>query len=350
MTVIDKLQPITISQITGQFIAKRAVKAIIHSTYNSPKLLVLAGPYGVGKVTLAKAFARALNCPNITEGDGCGQCDSCIRGLHNYYYQYDASNVEDLNNKGADRYRVVCIDEAQQLPKDMQLKILELFDEVATNTFLVFSSTNTQDIHDNIYMRALVIRLNLHNYNPVKIEEEEGKPLTPEQEDYKSYLEHLERIQELVDIDKDTLALIERRGRGHLSDVHNYLESYTIVNRDDFRESLFSARELYICLLISCYRNKQEDVQKYIGKLKNIPLAYLKEDYESLILEMMKTATKFQKPKDKFMEALITCMNNKALDLYYILNEKIMYDSFVSDDRFQAAMYIVYLKLNQRIR
>ena len=50
------------------------------------------------------------------------------------------------------------------------------------------------------------------------------------------------------------------------------------------------------------------------------------------------------------MEGLIKEIKTKALDLYYILNDKIIYNSFTNDDAFQAAMYVIYLKLNKRIR
>ena len=111
-----------------------------------------------------------------------------------------------------------------------------------------------------------------------------------------------------------------------------------------------SSREYYLCFLISCYRDNKEDVEKYIGDLRQMPLNSLKEDYESLILEILKVSTKVEKPKDKLIELLITELKNKALDLYYIMNDKVIYNSFNNDDLFQAAMYIIYLKINNRIR
>ena len=64
----------------------------------------------------------------------------------------------------------------------------------------------------------------------------------------------------------------------------------------------------------------------------------------------MKVATKFEEPKDKLMQLLIKEIKAKALDLYYVLNDKIIYNSFINDDTFQAATYVIYLKLNNRIR
>ena len=49
------------------------------------------------------------------------------------------------------------------------------------------------------------------------------------------------------------------------------------------------------------------------------------------------------------MELLIQEIKTKALDLYYIMNDRIIYNSFQNDDTFQAAMYVIYLKLNNKI-
>jgi DNA polymerase-3 subunit delta' len=58
-----------------------------------PHSLILAGPRGAGKYTLALMLAKAFNCLNPTESDGlpdfCGVCSNCVR-------IGDAANLEEL--------------------------------------------------------------------------------------------------------------------------------------------------------------------------------------------------------------------------------------------------------------
>ena len=108
------------------------------------------------------------------------------------------------------------------------------------------------------------------------------------------------------------------------------LEKITQEDRDLMNEALIFMNMLYND---KNFMDKRNDLRLMFYK-------YVKEYFMA----------KYMKPKDKYMEVLIDKIKTKALDLYYILNDKIIYNSFTCDDTFQAAMYVIYLKLNNRIR
>lgn len=310
----------TFDDIINQDLPKTCLKAIINKPYDSPKHIVLSGPYGIGRNSLARLFAENINRE---------------RHVPNNYIKLDysmvESNMETIRNivSNKEEYYVIVIEEADKLSRQTQIDLLELHIECA---FIIYIVNEATDLIEQLYSRSFVLRC-----SPLSIEEITDKLL------------EIKQINNL-DVDDKEINVIARRAEGHLTNAINCLNKYTIVSKEAFNITNTSARELYIALLISCYSNKVEDVKKYIGKLKAIPLSYLKKDYESLILEIMKTYTKVQEPKDEMIKILIRSINNKALDLYYILNEKVIYDSFVNDDRFQAAMYVIYLKITNQLR
>ena len=84
-------RPVKISDVAGQHLAKQALLAIVKNPEDSPRTLIIHGTYGIGKTSLARAFARAINCKNRVDGDACGCCDICRGKIEDtqYYEEYD---------------------------------------------------------------------------------------------------------------------------------------------------------------------------------------------------------------------------------------------------------------------
>lgn len=71
-----------------------------------------------------------------------------------------------------------------------------------------------------------------------------------------------------------------------------------------------------------------------------------------MILEIMSCYVKSTgvEDQDLIVKTLLQSSQGKTLDLYYILTDPIIFDSFTSSERLQAAIYVIYEKINNNIR
>lgn len=316
-----------LDNILSQELPKQCLYAMLKKPNEAPRMIIVSGPYGTGRKSLVKNYIKSIYCPNTEKsGSNCGTCETCKNILNDntVYREYDYSQIENIEPA-----KNIVITNFEKCPRDKQALLYNKFEELDT-IFII--TENTDNIIDNIMTLSLILRTTLLKEDEIV-----------------NYL--LDKVQRYnLNMSDDSIRTIARRSRGHLSDALRMMINYSRLDEETFNRMIMSAREYFISFLISCYIDNRTDVDNCISNLKTIPLAYLKIDYEALILEIMKVATKFEKPKDKYMLVLIDKIKTKVLDLYYILNDKIIYNSFTSDDAFQAAMYVIYLKLNNRIR
>ena len=219
LVLARKWRPKTFADTVGQsHVLQALVNALgtgrLHHAY------LFAGTRGVGKTTIARILAKALNCEKGVSDDPCGECSACLEideGRFVDLIEVDAASktkVDDtrelLDNvqyaPARGRYKVYRIDEVHMLSKSSFNALLKTLEEPPPHVKFLLATTDPQKLPVTVLSRCL--QFNLSRLTP---------RLIADRLDYIC-------VEEKIEAEPTALQLIARAADGSLRDALSLLD------------------------------------------------------------------------------------------------------------------------------
>ena len=210
-----KYRPSTFSEVVGQeHILKALENSIQHNKLH--QAYMFSGTRGVGKTTIARVFAKCLNCQtgDVPQPEPCNECSACMEikaGRHIEFLEVDAASrtgvddmrelLESVQYKPANaRYKIYLIDEVHMLSKSSFNALLKTLEEPPPHVMFLMATTEVEKVPKTVLSRCLQLNLKIIPENQIR--------------------EHIQSLLDLESIkyDEESLGLIANSAQGSIRD------------------------------------------------------------------------------------------------------------------------------------
>ncbi len=187
-----------------------------------PHALLFTGSRGIGKTSIARIFAKAINCTGRTPGspEPCQQCIACTSITEGR--SLDLMEIDAASHRGIDEirslqekvrytttqltYKIYIIDEVHMLTTEAFNALLKTLEEPPANVVFVLATTDPQKVPETVISRCMRF-----DYRRISVDQ---------------LVDHLLSIctKEHITAERDALALLARQAKGGVRDALGLLE------------------------------------------------------------------------------------------------------------------------------
>jgi len=215
-----KYRPQSFSDVLNQSHIIRTLKNQVISGQVSHAYL-FTGSRGVGKTSVARIMAKAVNCPNTKAGEPCGVCSTCEQVSKNNFL--DLVEIDAASNTGVDnirdlidhvrfspsvgKFKVFIIDEVHMLSKGAFNALLKTLEEPPAHAIFILATTEINKVPATIISRTQ--RFDFKRYNTEDLKPHLQKIL--KQEKFKMHPEIIDLVAQNADGSvRDSLTILEK--------------------------------------------------------------------------------------------------------------------------------------------
>lgn len=296
-----KYRPSTFDKVVGQSSITRTLKNAIKNNHLAQAYL-FCGPRGVGKTTIARIFAKTINCQNLNENlEPCDECESC-KAFNNHrstnIHELDAASNNTVDNIRSlieqvrippqiGKYSIYIIDEVHMLSASAFNAFLKTLEEPPPHAIFILATTEKHKIIPTILSRCQIF-----DFNRIKVDE---------------IVEYLQQIseEEGVQYENDAFTIIAQKADGAMRDALSIYDQVV-----SFSDNHITYQKVLENLNVLDY--------DYYFRLTD---AFLQGDHKEAllifneILDKGFDAHQFINALSKHFRNLLVCKDEKTLDL-----------------------------------